>query len=137
VPPADLNLSPQRKREKLFGAVLTQLEAEARHRPGLTLAVSANGAMPAPGSAVVVSIRPQEISIDPPDEPDARKLDNVLDGRIVRHAYLGEARDYLVGVTGTDLTLRVVASARKVFRPSESVRLTIAAASCRMIPGSL
>ena len=27
---ADLNLSPQRKREKLFEALLSQLEAEAR-----------------------------------------------------------------------------------------------------------
>jgi predicted ATPase len=32
---ADLNLSPQRKREKLFEAMLDQLEAEARHRPVL------------------------------------------------------------------------------------------------------
>jgi class 3 adenylate cyclase/predicted ATPase len=32
---ADLNLSPQRKREKLFEALLTQLEAMARHRPVL------------------------------------------------------------------------------------------------------
>src|ERR1700738_5060443 len=32
---AELNLSPQRKREKLFEAVLSQLEAEARDRPGL------------------------------------------------------------------------------------------------------
>src|SRR5271166_6569775 len=32
---ADLNLSPQRKREKLFEAVLNQLEADARHRPVL------------------------------------------------------------------------------------------------------
>src|SRR5258707_2571054 len=32
---ADLNLSPQRKREKLFEAMLGQLEAEARHRPVL------------------------------------------------------------------------------------------------------
>ena len=32
---ADLNLSPQRKREKLFEAVLGQLEAEARRRPVL------------------------------------------------------------------------------------------------------
>ena len=31
----DLNLSPQRKREKLFEAVLAQLEAEARHQPVL------------------------------------------------------------------------------------------------------
>ena len=32
---ADLNLSPQRKREKLFEALLNQLEAEARRRPVL------------------------------------------------------------------------------------------------------
>ena len=32
---ADLNLSPQRKRERLFEAVIGQLEAEARHRPVL------------------------------------------------------------------------------------------------------
>ena len=32
---ADLNLSPQRKREKLFEAMLHQLEALARHRPVL------------------------------------------------------------------------------------------------------
>ena len=32
---AELNLSPQRKREKLFDALLGQLEAEARHRPVL------------------------------------------------------------------------------------------------------
>ncbi len=32
---ADLNLSPQRKREKLFEALLSQLEAEARRRPVL------------------------------------------------------------------------------------------------------
>ena len=34
---ADLNLSPQRKREKLFEAVLGQLAAEARRRPVLML----------------------------------------------------------------------------------------------------
>src|SRR5262249_58542639 len=32
---ADLNLSPERKREKLFEAMLSQLEAEARRRPVL------------------------------------------------------------------------------------------------------
>ena len=32
---AELNLSPQRKREKLLEALLNQLEAEARHRPVL------------------------------------------------------------------------------------------------------
>jgi class 3 adenylate cyclase/tetratricopeptide (TPR) repeat protein len=34
---ADLNLSPQRKREKLFEALLYQLEAEVRHQPVLML----------------------------------------------------------------------------------------------------
>jgi len=34
---ADLNLSPQRRREKLFEALLTQLEAESRRRPVLFL----------------------------------------------------------------------------------------------------
>ena len=34
---ADLNLSPQRKREKLFEAILRQLEAEARHQPVLVV----------------------------------------------------------------------------------------------------
>ena len=34
-PAAELNLSPQRKREKLFEALLNQLAAEARHRPVL------------------------------------------------------------------------------------------------------
>ena len=34
-PAADLNLSPQRKREKLFEALLNQLEAAARRRPVL------------------------------------------------------------------------------------------------------
>jgi iron(III) transport system ATP-binding protein len=103
---------------------------------GLTLVVSPNGVIPAPGSAVVVSIRPQEISMASQDEPDGRQFDNVLDGRIVRHAYLGEARDYLVGVPGTDLTLRVVTSAKQLFKPSQTVRLAIAADACRVIPAS-
>src|SRR6185437_2989506 len=34
---ADVNLSPQRKREKLLEALLNQLEAEARHRPVLMI----------------------------------------------------------------------------------------------------
>ena len=59
---------------------------------------------------------------------------NVLDGRILRHAYLGEARDYLVGIAGTDLALRVVTSSAQIFQPDDSVRLTIPADACRVIP---
>ena len=39
----DLNLSPQRKREKLFEAMLSQLEAEARHQPVLMVFEDALG----------------------------------------------------------------------------------------------
>jgi len=103
---------------------------------GIALCVATNGSVPPPGSAVAVSIRPQEISIGSTRDPCGPALDNVLDARIVRHAYLGEARDYVVGVVGTDLTLRVVTSAKQVFKPNDSVRLTIPADACRVIPPS-
>jgi ABC-type Fe3+/spermidine/putrescine transport system ATPase subunit len=90
--------------------------------------------MAAPGTAVVVSIRPQEILIASNSDTPRLELDNVLGGRIVRHAYLGEARDYLVRVIGTDVTLRVVTNARQVFEPSQTVHLTISADACRVIP---
>ena len=102
---------------------------------GLPLSVAANGGIPAAGSPVALSIRPQDILLtnDGYTLPAADGC-NVLDGRILRHAYLGEARDYLVGVTGTDLTLRVVTSTTQVFRLDDSVRLTIRADACRVIP---
>jgi iron(III) transport system ATP-binding protein len=112
---------------------------------GLPLTVGANGGIPAPGLTVAVSIRPQEILLQregtAPETAggagdDIVLADNVFDGRILRHAYLGEARDYLVGVAGTDLTLRVVTRAAQVFRPDDTVRLTIPAGACRVIPQS-
>jgi len=103
----------------------------------LTLAVNPNGGMPAPGSPVVVSIRPQEILIDPQGAPRSPERGNLLDGRILRHAYLGEARDYLVAVAGAEVTLRVVTAARQMFRPNETVRLAIAVDACRVIPPAI
>jgi len=114
---------------------------------GLTLAVGGDGAMPEPGSPVVVSIRPQAILIGPrrdAREPDVDNLladnllaDNLLNGCVLRQAYLGEARDYLVGVPGTDLSLRVITSAKQMFKPGDSVGLTIAAEACRVLPANL
>ena len=66
-------------------------------------------------------------------DPRAAAADNVLDGRIVRHAYLGEARDYLVSVPAADLTLRVVTSAKQLFKPNQTVCLAIAAGACRVL----
>jgi ABC-type Fe3+/spermidine/putrescine transport system ATPase subunit len=104
---------------------------------GLTLAVGGDGAMPAPGSAVVVSIRPQAIVIGARREPGEPDAGNVLKGCVLRQAYLGEARDYLVGVPGTELNLRVITSAKQVFKQSDSVCLTIAAEACRVLPANL
>lgn len=98
------------------------------------LAVNPNGGIPAPGLSVALSIRPQEIRLaGDGGAPDPEGV-NVLSGRILRHAYLGEARDYLVGVAGTDLTLRVVTSTAQVFRLDDTVRLVIPAGACRVIP---
>ena len=101
----------------------------------ITLSIGTNGAvMPPPNSPVVVSIRPQEIAIGSQHQNSGARSHNVLTGRIVRHVYLGEARDYLVGVADTDLTLRVITSPKQLFRPGERVCLTIAADACRVIP---
>jgi iron(III) transport system ATP-binding protein len=101
---------------------------------GLPLVVNANGGMPAPGLTVAVSIRPQAIRLSGVGATAAGPGGNVLDGRVLRHAYLGEARDYLIGIPGTDLTLRVVTSTAQIFRPDDDVRLTIPADACRVIP---
>ena len=102
---------------------------------GLSLIVAPNGGIPGAGLTVALSIRPQDIRLadDGGPAPEAGS-DNILEGRVLRHAYLGEARDYLVGVAGTDLILRVVTSTAQVFRPDDSVRLTIAVDACRVIP---
>jgi ABC-type Fe3+/spermidine/putrescine transport system ATPase subunit len=101
---------------------------------GLALAVGVNGGIPPAGQTVAVSIRPQEILLGAAGERGDGGAINVLDGRILRHAYLGEGRDYLVEVAGTDLTLRVVTGAAQVFRPDDTVKLTIPANACRVIP---
>jgi iron(III) transport system ATP-binding protein len=100
---------------------------------GLALSATDNGSALPPGARVAVSIRPQAIELramaDSPPAVDA----NVLEGRIARHVYLGEARDYLVAVVGTDITLRVATSARQAFKPGEAVRLTIEPDACRVM----
>jgi ABC-type Fe3+/spermidine/putrescine transport system ATPase subunit len=101
---------------------------------GLALAVGVNVGIPPAGQTVAVSIRPQEILLGAAGEMGDGGAINVLDGRILRHAYLGEGRDYLVEVAGTDLTLRVVTGAAQVFRPDDTVKLTIPANACRVIP---
>jgi ABC-type Fe3+/spermidine/putrescine transport system ATPase subunit len=115
---------------------LTAVVADARsvRCNGLTLRVNPNGGIPAPGLTVALSIRPQEILLANDGAAPSPTGGNVLDGRILRHAYLGEARDYLIGVAGTDLSLRVVTNSAQIFRTDDSVRLTIPVDACRVIP---
>jgi iron(III) transport system ATP-binding protein len=101
---------------------------------GLTLSATTNGSVLSPGARVAISIRPQAIGLQATAEgahaPDA----NVLDGRVLRQVYLGDARDYLVAVIGSEITLRVATSSRQAFKAGEAVRLTIEPDACRVIP---
>ena len=103
---------------------------------GLVLEV-ANGAAAPSRAPVAVSIRPQSIAIAPRGTNGAapQRGANVREGRIVRHVYLGESRDYQVAVLGTDLVLRVATGATQKLRTGESVWLAIDPAACRVIAG--
>ena len=88
------------------------------------------------GTRVAVSIRPQSIVVEPRGSNGASHAGdglNVADGRVVRHVYLGESRDYQIGVTGTDVVLRVATAARQALPPGEPVRLTIDPEVCSVI----
>jgi iron(III) transport system ATP-binding protein len=101
---------------------------------GVVLSVRCEGRRLEPGAQVVVSVRPQAIAIGPKGGGEACAGLNVFEGRVVRQVYLGEARDFLVGVAGTDITLRVATGPRQAFQPGEVVRLMIAPEACRVIP---
>jgi iron(III) transport system ATP-binding protein len=109
---------------------------------GLTLRVSPNGSPPLAGTAVAVSIRPQSIEIEGHDHPGGPRPEsrggmgdlNVVVGRVLRSVYLGEGRDYQVGVAGSEVVLRVAAGAQRVFKIGEAVRLVIEPGACRVIP---
>ena len=98
---------------------------------GLVLNV-ADGAARA-GVKVAVSIRPQSIVIERPTGSAPADGANVVEGRVVRHVYLGEARDYQVRVTGTAVVFRVATPARQALGSGDAVRITIAADACRVI----
>jgi iron(III) transport system ATP-binding protein len=102
---------------------------------GLSLAVN-DGHGLARGVPVVVSIRPEAIAMAPLDTAHAARETglNVIEGRVVRHVYLGSGRDYLVGVAGAGFVLRVATGARLACKVGESVRLTVDAEECRVIP---
>jgi iron(III) transport system ATP-binding protein len=105
---------------------------------GVPLAVGNAAEVPPAGRPVVVSIRPQTITMEPRGAPPGMNGDpaglNVLDGRVTRHVYLGEARDYLVEVGGGTV-LRVITPVWPAYKTGEAVRLVISPAACRVIRG--
>jgi len=115
----------------LTGTVVDRHHVECA---GLVLAVDVNEGAVDVGARVTVSIRPQSIVLGPccgGEFPGSTA--NLLEGRIVRSVYLGEARDYLVSVNGSDAVLRVSTAPKQVFKVGEAVRLAIDLAACCVV----
>jgi iron(III) transport system ATP-binding protein len=84
-----------------------------------------------PGDHVKMCFRPHDVRILAAPESDSPGS-NLLDGRLVRHIYLGDTRDYLVALDGGTL-LRVTADPSCVFRVGERVHLAIPRAKCHLL----
>jgi ABC-type Fe3+/spermidine/putrescine transport system ATPase subunit len=91
------------------------------HGP-LTLRVAGGGLTP--GAPVALSIRPHQIEIVAPTDPDAVR------GTVQRVSFLGEAVDYQVAVADSDVVVRVTASSLKRLRPGEPVGLRVDPSAC-------
>jgi putative spermidine/putrescine transport system ATP-binding protein len=84
------------------------------------------GEPPAPGTDVVVNVRPESLrlqSVQNRDEPHAKGGDNHLHGVVADRAYLGNLADYRVRV-GSGITLRVQAEPFPVFDVGDEVALS-------------
>src|SRR5436309_5795679 len=84
---------------------------------------------PAPGTPLVVSIRPHEIELVLAGR-GAPAGANTLAGVVQRTSYLGDAVDYHVGVNGSDVVLRVTASPPARHAAGDTVTLAIAPEAC-------
>jgi len=86
------------------------------------------------GASVVVSVRPREIEV-----VDAGNVlpagANLLAGTVQRTSYLGDAIDYQITVTGTDVVLRVAAPPPARVGPGDSVTLAVAPEACVLLTG--
>ena len=89
---------------------------------------------PTSTAPVVVSIRPHEIELVTGERP-APAGANVLAGTVQRTSYLGDAVDYQVSVTGTDIVLRVTAPPPARVGPGDSVILAVAPEACVPLTG--
>ena len=90
------------------------------------------GAELAPGTPVLLSIRPHQIELIPgaPNAGAAGSDSNQLAGTVRRASYLGDAVDYEVALDLSDQVLRVAAPTPLRARAGERVTLAIAPAAC-------
>jgi iron(III) transport system ATP-binding protein len=109
----------------LVDAVAAELGVVSRG--DLRLRVASAGLKP--GTPVVVSIRPHEITLVTPGRA-APPEHNVLTGVVQRSSYLGDAVDYQVRLNGSDVALRVTAPPPAISRPGETVTLALAPEAC-------
>ncbi len=82
-----------------------------------------------PGGRVVVSIRPHEIELVARGG-SAPAQGNVLHGTVERVSYLGDAVDYQVRLSGSDVALRVTAPPPPRVAAGEPVTLAVAPEAC-------
>ena len=134
--------------EDLFRRPRTRFVAEFIGRTNLLDAVTAEAGVAVRGALrlrlasretasavpIVVSIRPHEIELVPAGRV-APAGANVLTGTVQRTSYLGDAVDYQVQVSGTDVVLRVTAPPPVRVSPGDPVTLAVMAEACVPLTG--
>jgi len=87
-----------------------------------------------PGETVALSIRPSRLGVTAAGGGPAGQADgNLLRGRVVRSAYLGEQRDVLIDIGG-DQTVRALVPPSQRFAPDEAVLVSLPIADCQVLP---
>jgi spermidine/putrescine ABC transporter ATP-binding subunit len=82
---------------------------------------------------VTLAIRPEHISLKNDPSKHIPEHDNLLDGEVVRKAYLGDVIDYRIQVA--NWVLRVHTDTDTHLRPKERVQLFVPAERITLIPG--
>jgi iron(III) transport system ATP-binding protein len=86
------------------------------------------------GDAVALCIRPSRLGVTASGCGTAAQADcNLLEGRVVRSAYLGEQRDVLIGIGG-DQTVRALVPPSQRFAPDEAVLVSLPIVDCQILP---
>jgi iron(III) transport system ATP-binding protein len=117
-------------RTNLVDAVVE--ERGIARRGGLRLRLASEAL--APGTSLVVSIRPHEIAVLGADRLAPADA-NVVAGTIQRTSYLGDAVDYQVVANDSDVILRVSAPPPARLGPGDAITLAIAPESCVPLAG--